>query len=147
MFLYGCSYVLRNISLLNHTVVLYDTKKILEELNMTKETFCEIMVLSGTDYNINSNTSIKETIQWYYKYLNYKEKNKGQDTVYSFYIWLVKNTKYIIDYNKLIDVYNMFHYNFDSLKDWENIEIINKTVDKEKVKYLMEDEGFIFSDF
>lgn len=142
MFLYGCNYVIRNISLLNHTVILYDTTKILEELEMTKQIFCEIMVLSGTDYNINSNTSIKETINWYYKYLNYKENNKEKD-IYSFYIWLIKNTKYIIDYSKLLDIIKMF--NFNSLKEWENVEIINKSVDKEKIKYLMEDEGFVFN--
>ena len=34
MFLYGCTRVLRFISLLNHSVVMYDTVSILRDLNM-----------------------------------------------------------------------------------------------------------------
>jgi len=152
MFLYGCSYVIRNISLLNHTAILYDTKQILEELKMTKQVFCEIMVLSGTDYNIHSNTSLKETMRWYYEYLKYKQKNQQkhenekEDSIDSFYIWLIKNTKYITDYDKLLDVYKMFNFNsLIHLKEWENIEIINKPINKKGIMEIMEKEGFYFS--
>ena len=54
MFVYGCTRVLRYFSLISHTAVLYYTKGILEELNMTQTEFKEICVLSGTDYNINA---------------------------------------------------------------------------------------------
>jgi 5'-3' exonuclease len=156
MFLYGCSYVIRNISLLNHTAILYDTTKILEELEMTNQIFSEIMVLSGTDYNIHSNTSLKETMRWYYKYLKYKQKNQQkyenecenecENSIDSFYIWLIKNTKYIRDYDKLIDVYKMFNFNsLLHLKEWENIEIINKPINKKGIMEIMEKEGFYFS--
>jgi hypothetical protein len=80
MFLYGCPLVVRHISLMNHTAVLYDTEEILKELNITARHFCEIMVLSGTDYNINSNTTLYETMKWFRQYNNYcelqKEKNE-----------------------------------------------------------------------
>ena len=36
MFIYGCPRVLRYLSLLNHTFVLYDTKKILNNLEMNQ---------------------------------------------------------------------------------------------------------------
>jgi 5'-3' exonuclease len=42
MFLYGCQFVIRNLSLMNHTVILYDTTKILKELDFSEKIFCEI---------------------------------------------------------------------------------------------------------
>lgn len=51
MFVYGCPRVLRYISLMNHTVVLYDTKEILKMLGLTQKELREICVLSGTDYH------------------------------------------------------------------------------------------------
>jgi len=145
MFLYGCNYVIRNINLLKHTAILYDTTKILEELEMTNQIFSEIMVLSGTDYNIHSNTSLKETMRWYYEYSKYKQKNQYQDSIDCFYIWLIKNTKYITDYDKLLDVYKMFNFNsLLHLKEWENIEIINKPINKKGIMEIMEKEGFYF---
>ena len=57
MFVYGCAHVLRNFNLLQHTVIYYDMQMILTELDMSMTLFREIMVLSGTDYNIHSKTS------------------------------------------------------------------------------------------
>ena len=59
LFVYGCNRVLRYISLTNHTIVLYYMKGILNQLDMTQKEFREICVLSGTDYNINANSSLK----------------------------------------------------------------------------------------
>ena len=59
MFLYNCPKVLRNISLINHCVLEYDTVKILQELNMTFDNFKDILVLSGTDYNLNQQLELK----------------------------------------------------------------------------------------
>jgi 5'-3' exonuclease len=58
MFIYDCPYIIRNLSLLNHTVFLYNKSIILKELEMSDKLFREIMILSGTDYNINSKTSL-----------------------------------------------------------------------------------------
>jgi hypothetical protein len=148
MFLYGCNYVLRNINLSNHTITMYDTNKILEELKMSKQIFCEIMILSGTDYNIYSKTSLKETIKWYYEYLKYKQKhNENNENVFdNFYIWLIKNTKYIDNYEKLLDIYKIFNFNdFAFLNEWGNIEITNKEINKQELKCIMEKEDFIFN--
>ena len=128
MFLYGCNYILRNINLLKHTCILYDKVSILKDLEMSENIFCEIMILSGTDYNIHSKTSLKETIRWYYKYLDYyftcKKENK---IIPTFYTWLVQNTKYITDYNNLLRIYQIF--NNDDLKEWDNMEIPDKKMD------------------
>jgi len=114
MFIYGCSYIVRNINLKYKSAVLYDRQTILADLGMSEKNFCEILVLSGTDYNINSKTSLNETIKWFneYKKSNYISKKKGLQ-ILEFYEWLYKYTKYIDDYNKLIKTYQMFQ-NVDS---------------------------------
>jgi flap endonuclease-1 len=143
MFLYGCSFVMRNLSLMNHTILLYDTNIILSELEMTEKQFCEIMVLSGTDYNINSNTSLKETINWYYEYMKYLSNINNP---YGFYVWLLKNTKYVTDYKKLLSVYKIFQFhNSTELENWKNIEFIEKPLDQIMLKEIMEKEGFVFA--
>jgi hypothetical protein len=51
MFVYGCPVVLRNVSLLNHSVVMYDTSTILKTLSLTQQEFKMMCVISGTDYS------------------------------------------------------------------------------------------------
>lgn len=51
LFVYGCNYILRYISLLKETVILYNFKEILNELGLKQREFQEICILSGTDYN------------------------------------------------------------------------------------------------
>jgi flap endonuclease-1 len=138
MFLYGCPFVIRNLSLMNHTVTLYDTKVILRDLEMSEETFCEIMVLSGTDYNLKSNTSLKETINWFYEY-------KKQSSDIGFYDWLVKYTKYINDIESLNNIFNLFQIeNHNELEAWKNIDITNKPVSEKRLREIMEKDGFVF---
>jgi hypothetical protein len=143
MFLYGCKYVIRNVSLMNHTAIYYDTDKILSELDMTENRFCEIMVLSGTDYNINSNTCLNETIKWYYEYMKYAN---NVNNPYGFYVWLLKNTKYITDYSRLINTYRIFQFNNNTdLENWDNIEVIEKELNNVALKEIMGKEGFVFA--
>jgi hypothetical protein len=144
MFLYGCNFVIRNISLLKHTAVLYDTSQIWKDLEMSEQTFREIMVLSGTDYNIHSKTSLKETIRWYYEYIKYQNKNKEKSL--GFYLWLVKNTKYVEDYKLLLNVYKLFICNnCCEFEEWRCLKIDAKPVDDIRLRKVMEPEGFVFS--
>ena len=145
MFLYGCKNVIRNLSLMNHTVILYDTNSILSDLNMTETQFFEIMVLSGTDYNIHSNTCLRESLKWYEEYKKYF-KNCIDEPKYGFYLWLVKNTKYVNDYNHLLKTYKLFQLcNNAEMEKWENLEITGKPENKEELKIIMEREGFVFA--
>jgi len=57
MFVYGCPVVLRNISLLNHSVMRYDTNVILKTLGLTQQEFKMMCVVSGTDYSHHSDSS------------------------------------------------------------------------------------------
>jgi hypothetical protein len=151
MFVYECPYIIRNLSLMNHTAVLYDKKSILNELEMTDKIFSEIMILSGTDYSINSKTSLKETILWFYEYNKYLFYcNENEIKPYEFYVWLIKNTKYIDDYKLLLKTYKMFILD----DDFKNIEmeimnkIENETIVKEPnimhLQNILITEGFLF---
>ena len=118
MFVYGCNRVLRNLNLTDQTIVLYYTKGILDKLNMTQKEFREICVLSGTDYNINANTSknsIEKNGSTIYDIIKLFRKYKDQKPIinFSFYDWLQnaeKNTgkNYITDLDLLHKINNMF---------------------------------------
>ena len=71
MFLYGCPIVLRNFSLLNQSVLCYNTANILKELDMSETQFREVLVISGTDYNTKMETTLHETLKWFHQYKNY----------------------------------------------------------------------------
>lgn len=137
MFLYGCPYVIRNINILKHTAVLYKTHCILTELNLSDKEFREIMVLSGTDYNINSQTDLDETIKWHNEY---SIKNSPLD----FYDWLAENTTYIKDKSLLLKNNQMFQLLDYDLKKWDEVVISNKSKNKPAIYNIMKKEGFIF---
>jgi 5'-3' exonuclease len=105
MFIYGCKKVLRSLNLIDHTIVLYDTRNILKKLNINLKELKEICILSGTDYNVN-NKYIKhdlyKTLQYFRKYKCKNNKN------IDFYSWLMENSNYIDDYETLIKIYNLF---------------------------------------
>ena len=146
MFAYGCPRVLRYISLLNHTIVLYDYESILGKLGLTQQGLREICVLSGTDYNtIKGNTpfSLKKALKIYE---GYREKNLNTNN--DFYTWLM-NEKYVIDCQYLKNIDNIF--------DFVEIEkrIPNKILEeidankeepilKEELRNILSEDGFIF---
>lgn len=107
MFVYGATRVLRELSLTNQSVELYNLPAILGDLNMSMKTFRQIMVLSGTDYNIHDNVSLNESLKWYYEYKKYGQRQVSTRCM-DFYDWLRKYTKYIQDYDRLMVVYHIF---------------------------------------
>lgn len=145
MFVYGCTRVLRYLSLLNHTVVLYDTKEILTCLGITQKELREICVLSGTDYNYISDNDSKNS-PTLYKTLSYFKKYHKEKPTIDFYDWLLEKGSYINDYNILIKIYDMFDLNKSNckLKKFENIKIMNGPILKDEIKTIIQKEGFIF---
>lgn len=137
MFAYGCSRVLRHISLIKHTALLYDLREILHQLGMTMDEFRQVLVLSGTDYNKDDTTNLKDSMELFRKY--------KENEVPTFYEWLQLNTLYIKDYDRLKLTYDMF----DAVKtldaDYVHKIIIESGIyyDNE-VKEIMGKEGFIF---
>jgi 5'-3' exonuclease len=148
MFVYGCPRVIRYLSLLNHTVVLYDLKGILCNLGITQKELREICILSGTDYNINSDTNNKRSPDLYttLKYFKKFHKDNNKD-INEFYDWLQSKTNYITNYDTLKNIYNMFDIttNNDShLHIFEDIKIINGQILYDEMKEILKKDGFIF---
>jgi len=144
MFVYGTPRVIRYLSLLNHTAVIYDVKGILTDLGISQKELREICVLSGTDYNIecddNNRNTLTNTLKYFKKY--HKSKSKV-----GFYDWLLENYENVItDYELLIKIYEMFdlsqnHYN---IKIFEKIRIVNGPIMKDEIKNILKQDGFLF---
>jgi flap endonuclease-1 len=146
MFLYGCSRVIRYMSLLNHTAVLYDIKNILNNLGITQKELREICVLSGTDYNTHTkaNDNINTSSPTLYVTLKYFKKYRKSKSNQHFYDWLKERSNYIDDYELLQKIYNMFDLTNYDLQIFENIKIINCQINRNDLREILIQDGFIF---
>jgi len=145
MFVYGCDRVLRHMSLVHETVLLYKMDEILNDLNMCMTDFRQIMVVSGTDYNVDNHTNLTETLKWYSEYT--REKNKGSVAINtSFYAWLVKQTKYVRNYDDLIGIYNMFVLDNSVYPAIDNITIhLDAKYSEDQLRAILSEDGFVFA--
>lgn len=143
MFVYGCTRVIRYLSLLNHTAVLYDVNGILNNLGITQKELREICVLSGTDYNLecrDTKNKLNDTLKIFKKY------HKSKSSL-SFYEWLNETNKnYIKNYDLLKKIYDIFDLNTNhfGIKIFENIKISNGPIINEEVKNILKTDGFLF---
>jgi flap endonuclease-1 len=163
MFVYGCKNVLRYLSLLNHTVVLYDTKHILKTLDISLKELKEICILSGTDYNLDKNNKTHDlytTFKYFNKFKIQKNKNLSKNIdrdvdkdldndMDNFYKWLLNNSNYIDDYDCLKNTIDLFDLDKrDNIKEFinfDNIKIINGAINFNDMKNILKEDGFIFS--
>ena len=99
MFVYGCTCVMRHFDINTHTIVYYNLDNILRELDLPLQEFREIMILSGTDYNINNKISL-------YKALKFHKEYKASTQHRGFYEWLTE--KNIPNSQQLYEIYAMF---------------------------------------
>lgn len=149
MFAYGCSRIIRYISLLNRSAVVYYMDGILSELGITQTEFREICVLSGTDYNsrnMNSQNRLSITLKYFKKYHKHKKNNTFRK---SFTEWLLINHKsYITDYTLLTKIYDMFDLNNISahphLERYGKIQIFNGPSQYDSLTALLKQDGFLF---
>ena len=148
MFVYGATRVLRYMSLLNHTVVVYDIKGILQELGITQKQLRQICVLSGTDYNILTDETrhefnLHKTLKMFKKFHKLK-------TDEDFYEWLNKNTDLIEDFELLNKIYEMFDLtnnisNSNKSRAFDEIRIMNGNISRDDIKTILREDGFIFA--
>jgi flap endonuclease-1 len=138
LFLYGCPRVLRYLSLLNESMVLYNLSEILKELKISLNDFRQICVLSGTDYNDNNiGLDLYKSVEFYKTYKNDEKNNNNID----FYTWIDNNMKGIVNIIELYLINNMFLLDNVNLKQYK----INRTlIDKDNIKEIMKQDGFIF---
>jgi flap endonuclease-1 len=148
MFVYGCNHIIRYLSLLNHSAVLYDMKSILQNLGITQKELREICILSGTDYNSLSDDKknthhLNATLKLFKKY--YKEKKKENIDIH-FYDWLIKNTNYIEDYELLKKIYSLFDLtnNHVEVQKFDSIRIANGPIFKKEIEEILKLDGFLY---
>jgi flap endonuclease-1 len=137
LFVYGCTRVMRHLSLMNHTIVFYNINNILRELQMPMNDFREIMILSGTDYNINQKVTLYKAIKYYEEYT---KELKLQNI--NFYDWLTcKN----IQTKKLKEINQMFCISNQEYDKTLNFTSVSKPRMKlPQLKEWLEKYGFIF---
>jgi hypothetical protein len=140
MFVYGCPRVFRHFSLVNHNVISYDFSAMLGDLEMDIQTFREITVLSGTDYNCDNKTSLGETFALYERY---KKAGAGD----SFYDWVLHNSNYISDIEILQSIAKMFDVaNYqDNLAILDRIDQVTfEEINMPDLRDILEKDGFVF---
>jgi hypothetical protein len=138
MFVYGCPRVLRCFNILNHTLMMYDMSLILNELDLSQESFREICVVSGTDYS-DSIYSTPVSFDIYRKFLEF-------DTELSFFEWV--NLKHELDVGFLIKVSNHFKQSddFKCVQYSRRSCVPRTTLIKSKIIDILDKDGFIFID-
>jgi len=163
MFVYGCPIVLRNISLLNHSVVSHSTSEILKTLSLTQQEFKMMCVVSGTDYSQTSSEPVDaSSIAAYvspdaafkkltkFKTLTPKETKIYHESGGGFYDWFArdqispdhKQTASAITY---ISNEAMFDITTDSDKKYKQLVVLNRdNIQRKRIVEIMMKEDFIF---
>ncbi len=139
MFAYGCPRILKYISLMKHTVVMYPIGNILGKLNIKFDDFQKLCILSGTDYNFT-----KKNIFWFY---NLYKKFKNIKPNVDFMKWLDEK-KYISiqTYFELKDIYRIYNKDpSEILNRISYLTIKNKKINDNGIKSIMKKENFIFA--
>jgi len=118
LFVYECPRVIRYFSLVTNTAILYDLPVILDELDMSFNTFQTICILSGTDYNKTS---------YDLEHIMSLHKTKTMDTI-EYDSNVIENLKELFTFNAN-DSYNTIKLN---------------TVDKCNLRSFLEANNFVF---
>ena len=167
MFVYGCPLILRYMSLLHLTFILYDLSEILKYLNVSLHDFKQICIYSGTDYSNlsykNSQIDLYKTFNYYEAYINTQNTlivsnadttTTKENNEFTFYNWLKNNIETDINnelkYLKLIKIYNMFsvvnlnisHYN---IPDDIYSRLKKKYICKGPIREFLKRYNFIFT--
>jgi flap endonuclease-1 len=135
MFVYGTLRVLRYLSLLKSTVVIYDINGMLSTLNLTIKDFRDICIVSGSDYNKSESINFNLSLNMFIKYI---ETECDEATSYS--SWMIKKNhiKDETSFNRAIELF-----------DISNIKLIDSSFVKsrentDELKLFLEKFGFIF---
>ena len=139
LFLYGCPRVLRYLSLMHETMILYDLEKILCDINLTLTEFKEICILSGTDYNYNGGTEITlhQTLSYFKQYKRFLEIEPKSKL--DFYSWLDEKYSCITNVYVLYNIFHMFRTDNTNMQGMISGKLI-KTIDMVAIKKILEPE-------
>ena len=143
LFVYGCTRVLRYLSLFKTQVVMYDMKGILTDLQLSLDEFKQICIVSGTDYNIDDDKmNLYQSLKYFKKYKKYINTELKD---INFFDWLENHTDYITNICDLYNINMLFDLKMmTDYKKYENIKIINGPVNLSNLKNIMVQENFVF---
>ena len=163
MFVYGCPTVLRNISLLNHSVVSHRTSDILKTLSLTQQEFKMMCVISGTDYSqtssdpsaaaaaaaayVSPDAAFKKLTK--FKTLTPKETKMYHESGGGFYDWFSRE-QISPDHKQTgaityISNEAMFDITSDSDKKYKQLVVLNRdNIQRKRIVEIMMKEDFIF---
>jgi 5'-3' exonuclease len=145
MFLYGCPCVLRNLSLMNHQVMMYDTSSILKDLSLSLEDFLEIAILCGTDYN-DGYHSLHKTLILHNEYKQNITDHASTSTS-GFYQWFIQKSEVdeTMNFKKICNMFDLKN-NGDLEKFAASFkkDLSEKSANIHKLKEIMREYGFIF---
>ena len=129
MFAYGIKNVIKYFSFVNNTVIIYNTDKILEKLNLTMENFRDMCIISGTDYN-NSQINIFKLYDIIKRY----------DTSINFKKYLIENNYISMEeYEKCIEINTIYNLNSSHvLKNYKYKTIRNKYINNRKLREVLQ---------
>ena len=167
MFVYGCPIVLRNLSLLNHSVVSYSMAEILKTLSLTQQEFKMMCVVSGTDYSpsassaesspyISPDAVFKKLIQ--FKRLAEKEAKIYHESGGGFYDWYSEqqqkttgataniSTITYISNESMFDATSSSSLHSSANNQYKQLVILNRSdIHRKRIIEIMMKEDFIFT--
>lgn len=133
LFVYGTQRVLRYLSLLKSTVVIYDIKGMLTTLDLTFKEFQDICVISGSDYNKQDAIDFNSSLHMFIKYTESGENNSYSE-------WMIKK-KYIQNedtFKRAIELFDISKIKLVSSR------FIKSSGNNDELKQFLERYGFIF---
>jgi hypothetical protein len=165
MFVYGCPTVLRNISLLNHSVMSYSMPEILKTLSLTQQEFKMMCVVSGTDYShcspdsssmiyVSPDSVFKKLTK--FKTLTSKELERYHNSGGGFYDWYAEQQqqppstngsgKAVIGETSAITyILNESMFDITNNKQYKQLVVLNReNIQKTRIIEIMMKEDFIF---
>jgi 5'-3' exonuclease len=137
MFMYNCPIVLRNFSILNHTMIEHNTQEIFNELAVDYNTFKLLLLLVCNDYNNTHYFEIEELIQLFREY-------KNANIEIHFYTWLNTNKNIDIDVVEIDKIKNLYHIDYEQHRKYaDTIVIENRNPNTSMLYEVLKTSGFI----
>ena len=141
MFLYGCDRVLRHLSLVTHETIQYNTASILGELGIDASTFRDVLILSGTDYNMHDTVRLTDLFRLHGCW-------KTLQLEFPFSEWIKHHMYLTVDLaqiRKLFSVDEYIQHNRELLKQLlDDIPFQNGSPNMDSLKQVMSEDGFLF---
>lgn len=141
MFLYGCDRVLRHLSLVTHETVQYNTASILVELGIDASTFRDVLILSGTDYNMHDTVRLTDLFRLHGCW-------KTLQLEFPFSEWIKHHIFIKVDLDQIRKLFSIDEYiqqNRELLKRLlDDIPFQNGSPNMDSLKQVMREDGFLF---